>query len=43
MTHETLETTGKEAKMRYNPLYYIVFGLIALLMGWMLMGIFLAA
>lgn len=29
--------------MRYNPLYYVVFGLIALLAGWMVLGVFLAA
>lgn len=29
--------------MRYNPLYFVVFGLIALLTGWIVMGIFLAA
>lgn len=29
--------------MRYNPLYYIVFGLIALFTGWVFMGVFLAA
>lgn len=29
--------------MRYNPLYYIVFGLLALFTGWVVMGVFLAA
>jgi hypothetical protein len=32
-----------EVMMRYNPLYYVVFGLIALFTGWVIMGIFLAA
>jgi hypothetical protein len=29
--------------MRYNPLYFVVFGLIALFTGWVFMGVFLAA
>jgi hypothetical protein len=29
--------------MRYNPLYFVVFGLIALFTGWLAMGVFLAA
>ena len=27
----------------YNPLYYVVFGLIALTLGWLLLGVFFSS